>query len=50
VDNPYLNFAETQRVPSSFWTEGAYHLLQRIKPMVDPMNMILANHPIPPDR
>jgi FAD/FMN-containing dehydrogenase len=45
----YLNFAERQRVPGSFWTEQAYQRLRRIKAAVDPGNLILANHPVPPE-
>jgi hypothetical protein len=46
----YLNFAETQRDPASFWTEQAYSRLRRIKARVDPENIIRSNHPIPPAR
>jgi len=44
----YLNFAETQPDPSTFWTEQAYHRLRRIKAAVDPDDLIRSNHPIPP--
>ena len=44
----YLNFAETQREAATFWTEGAYHRLRRIKAAVDPDNIIRSNHPVPP--
>ena len=43
----YLNFAETQRDPASFWTEQAYHRLRHIKAAVDPDDLIRSNHPIP---
>ena len=46
----YLNFAETQGDPASFWTQQAYHRLRRIKGTVDPDNVIRSNHPIPPAR
>jgi hypothetical protein len=42
----YLNFAETQGDPASFWTEQAYHRLRRVKADVDPDNVIRSNHPI----
>jgi hypothetical protein len=31
VGHMYLNFAETDRDPASFWSEQAYHRLRRIK-------------------
>jgi FAD/FMN-containing dehydrogenase len=46
----YLNFADTQRDPATFWTEQAYHRLRRIKAAVDPDNVIRSNHPIPASR
>jgi FAD/FMN-containing dehydrogenase len=46
----YLNFAETPREGASLWTEQAYHRLRRIKAAVDPADVILSNHPIPPAR
>ncbi len=44
----YLNLAETRRDPASFWTPLAYDRLRRVKAVVDPDDMIRANHPIPP--
>jgi len=44
----YLNFAETGRDPSCFWTPQAYDRLRRIKAEVDPDELIRSNHPIPP--
>ena len=44
----YLNLSETPRDPASFWTPQAYERLRRIKAAVDPLNLIRANHPIPP--
>jgi hypothetical protein len=46
----YLNFAETQCDPASFWTEQAYHRLRRIKTAVDPFDLIRSNHPVPVGR
>ncbi|HEX6527628.1 MAG TPA: FAD-binding protein [Streptosporangiaceae bacterium] len=46
----YLNFAESQRSPSAFWTEQGYRRLRRIKTAVDPGDVIRANHPVPPAR
>ena len=31
-----------------FWTPEAYHRLRRIKPAVEPDDLIRSNHPIPP--
>jgi len=45
----YLNFAEAQRDPATFWSEQAYHRLRRIKTAVDPDDLIRSNHPIPPN-
>jgi FAD/FMN-containing dehydrogenase len=44
----YLNYADTPRDPSSFWTGQAYDRLRRIKGTVDPDDRIRSNHPIPP--
>jgi Berberine and berberine like len=44
----YLNFAESQLDPATFWTEQTYDRLRRIKTAVDPDNTIRSNHPIPP--
>ena len=46
----YLNLAETDRDPASFWTPQAYDRLRRIKAAVDPDDLIRANHPVPPAR
>jgi hypothetical protein len=43
-----LTFADTPRDPASFWVEPAYQRLRRIKTLVDPANLIRANHPVPP--
>jgi hypothetical protein len=42
----YLNFAETRRDPSTFWTETAHHRLRRIKATLDPDNLIRSNQPV----
>ena len=42
----YLNFAETRRDPSTFWTETAHHRLRRIKASLDPDNLIRSNQPV----
>ena len=44
----YLNFADTSRDPSTFWTTEAYDRLRRIKARVDPTDLIRSNHPVPP--
>ena len=44
----YLNLAETERDPASFWAPQAYDRLRRIKAAVDPDDLIRSNHPIPP--
>jgi FAD/FMN-containing dehydrogenase len=44
----YLNLAETERDPASFWSPQAYDRLRRIKAAVDPDNLIRSNHPVPP--
>jgi FAD binding domain len=42
------NLAGTRHDARGFWTPQAYERLRRIKAEVDPMDMIRANHPIPP--
>jgi hypothetical protein len=44
-----LNFAETPRTPGSFWPAPAYQRLRRIKAAIDPDDMFLASHPVPPE-
>jgi FAD/FMN-containing dehydrogenase len=44
------NFAETPRAPDTLWTDEAYQRLRRIKTTLDPTDLILANHPVPPER
>ena len=44
----YLNLAETERDPASFWAPQAYDRLRRIKAAVDPDDLIRSNHPVPP--
>jgi hypothetical protein len=43
-----LNFAETPRDPSSFWTADAYQRLRRIKTATDPGDLFRSSHPVPP--
>jgi hypothetical protein len=45
----FLTYADTPRDPGSFWTEPAYQRLRHIKTLVDPANLIRANHPVPPE-
>jgi hypothetical protein len=45
----FLTFADTPRGPGSFWTEPAYQRLRRIKTLLDPANLIRANHPVSPE-
>jgi FAD binding domain len=42
----YLNLADTQGEPATFWTEQALRRLRRIKADVDPRDLIRANHPV----
>jgi FAD binding domain/Berberine and berberine like len=50
ASHTYLNFAETQGDPASFWSEQAYKRLRRIKATVDRDNLIRSNHPVPAAR
>ena len=43
----YLNFADTQRNPESFWTPEAYLRLRKVKAAYDPHDVIRSNHPVP---
>jgi hypothetical protein len=43
------NFAETGRDAPTLWPEAAYGRLREIKGIVDPDDMIQANHPITHD-
>ncbi|MBV9810709.1 MAG: FAD-dependent oxidoreductase [Solirubrobacterales bacterium] len=42
----YLNFAETQRDPGTFWDALAHDRLKAIKAAVDPDGVIRSNHPV----
>ena len=42
----YLNLADTQGDPATFWNEPVLHRLRRIKADVDPRDLIRANHPV----
>jgi FAD/FMN-containing dehydrogenase len=44
----YMNFAESNREPSSFWSTANYERLRQIKARVDPADMIRSSHPVPP--
>ena len=44
----YLNLAGASQDPAGFWCPQAYRRLRGIKAVVDPGNVIRANHPIPP--
>ncbi len=46
----YFNFADFRRPIETFWTDEAFARLRRVKAAVDPDEVILANHPIPPAR
>ena len=46
----YLNFSDTRRPATSFWTEQSYQRRRRIKSQVDPGDLIRSNHPVPPAR
>ena len=43
-----VNFVETPRDPSSFWTADAYQRLRRIKTATDPGDLFRSSHPVPP--
>jgi FAD/FMN-containing dehydrogenase len=47
-DTTYLNFEEEKADPAIFYGAEAYRRLREIKAAVDPDEVILANHPIPP--
>ena len=44
----FANLTETPQPPGAFWTGQTLHRLRRIKTVVDPDELIRANHPIPP--
>jgi hypothetical protein len=44
----YLNFEEDPADPASFYTGDTYRRLRQVKADVDPDELVLANHPIPP--
>jgi hypothetical protein len=44
----YLNFEEETADPASFYGEETYRRLRLVKAEVDPDELFLANHPIPP--
>jgi hypothetical protein len=44
----YLNFEERSTNPATLFDPPSYARLRQVKTMVDPEDMIRANHPIPP--
>ena len=44
----YLNFEEEAADPASFYGDETYRRLRLVKAAVDPDELFLANHPIPP--
>jgi hypothetical protein len=46
----YFNFADFRRPIETFWTDEAFARLRQVKAAVDPDEVMLANHPIPPAR
>jgi hypothetical protein len=44
----YLNFEEDPADPAAFYGAGTYRRLREVKADVDPAELFLANHPIPP--
>jgi hypothetical protein len=44
----YLNFEEEAADPASFYGDETYRRLRDVKADVDPDELFLANHPIPP--
>ncbi|HSO02140.1 MAG TPA: FAD-binding oxidoreductase [Gaiellaceae bacterium] len=47
AEHTYLNFAETRRSAATLFSSASYHRLRRIKAIVDPADLIRANHPVP---
>jgi hypothetical protein len=46
----YFNFADFRRPVETFWDAETFARLRRVKAAVDPDEVILSNHPIPPAR
>ena len=44
----YLNFTESHTDPARFYRDDAYRRLREVKAAVDPDEVFLSNHPIPP--
>jgi hypothetical protein len=44
----YLNFEESAAGSRSFYNEVTHRHLRRIKAQVDPDDLFMSNHPIPP--
>ena len=47
ADHTYMNFAENRRKAATLFSSASYHRLRRIKAIVDPIDLIRSNHPIP---
>jgi len=50
AEHNYMNFTETSRNPASLFSSASYHKLRQIKTILDPLDLIRSNHPIPPER
>ncbi len=46
----YFNFADSRRPMETFWDEATFARLRRVKAAVDPDEVFLSNHPVPPAR
>ena len=46
----HFNFADSRRPMETFWDADTFARLRRVKAAVDPDEMILSNHPVPPAR
>ena len=46
----YFNFADSRRPMETFWDAESFARLRRVKAAVDPDEVILSNHPVPPAR
>jgi len=46
----YFNFADSRRPMETFWDAESFARLRRVKAAVDPDEVFLSNHPVPPAR
>lgn len=46
----HMNFADSRRPVETFWSDEAFARLRQVKAAIDPDDVFLANHPIPPAR